>query len=262
MPSRRLSMRKISEVLRLKFELKLSHRNIAKSLNISPSTVGEYLCYAKAAGITSWPLPEGMDEDALHNALYKPVTDKKALRPRPNYEYINQELRRKGVTLMLLWREYREQHPDGLGYTRFCVEYTNFSSKLAPVMRQIYKGGEKCFVDYAGMIVPWIDRHTGEIHDAQIFVGSLGASNFTFVEATASQTLPDWFGSHVRMFEFFGGVPLILVPDNLIGRRFALTLIIILLLRSITTVSLINIFGRNYMYARLAKRWSAFTKEN
>lgn len=214
MPSRRLSMRKISEVLRLKFELKLTHRKIGQSLNISPSTVGEYLCFAKAAGI-SWPLPEGMDEDALYEALYKPVKDKKVHRPRPNFEYIHQELRRKGVTLMLLWREYREQHPDGLGYTRFCVEYSNFSSKLAPVMRQIYKGGEKCFVDYAGMTVPWIDCHTGEIHEAQIFVGTLGASNFTFAEATATQTLTDWFGSHVRMFDFFGGVPYILIPDNL-----------------------------------------------
>jgi len=215
MASRRLSMRKISEVLRLKFELKLSHREIGKSLNISPGTVGEYLCYAKAAGITNWPLPEGMDEETLTNALFQPAKDRKKDRPRPNLEYIHQELRRKGVTLMLLWREYREQHPNGLGYTRFCTEYASFSRIFDPVMRQIYKGGEKCFVDYAGMVVPWIDRHTGEVNEAQIFVGSLGASNFTFAEATATQTLPDWFGSHGRMFEFFGGVPQILVPDNL-----------------------------------------------
>lgn len=208
-------MRKISEVLRLKYELKFSHRKIAQSLNISPSTVGEYLAFAKAAGIISWPLPEGMDDDGLYELLYRPVKDKKALRPRPNYEYIHQELRRKGVTLMLLWREYRDQHSDGLGYTRFCVEYAKFAKQLEPVMRQKYKGGEKCFVDYAGMIVPWIDRHTGEIYEAQIFVGSLGASNFTFAEATASQKLSDWAGSHVRMFEFFGGVPHILIPDNL-----------------------------------------------
>ena len=116
-------MRKISEVLRLKFELKLSHREIGKSLNISPGTVGEYLCYAKAAGITNWPLPEGMDEETLTNALFQPAKDRKKDRPRPNLEYIHQELRRKGVTLMLLWREYREQHPNGLGYTRFCTEY-------------------------------------------------------------------------------------------------------------------------------------------
>lgn len=208
-------MRKISEVLRLKFELKLSHRKIGQSLNISSSTVGEYLCLAKGAGINNWPLPEGMDEDALYSALYQPVKDQKIDRPRPDYEYVHQELRRKGVTLMLLWREYREKHPNGLGYTRFCVEYSKFSKKLDPVMRQIYKGGEKGFVDYAGTTVSWIDLNTGEINEAQIFVGSLGASNFTFTEATATQSLPDWFGSHVRMFEYFGGVPHILIPDNL-----------------------------------------------
>ena len=215
MPSRGLSMRKISEVLRLKFELKLSHRKIGQSLNISSSTVGEYLCLAKGAGINNWPLPEEMDEDALYAALYQPVKDQKIDRPRPDYEYVHQELRRKGVTLMLLWREYREKHPNGLGYTRFCVEYSKFSKKVDPVMRQIYKGGEKGFVDYAGTTVPWIDLTTGEINEAQIFVGSLGASNFTFAEATATQSLPDWFGSHVRMFEYFGGVPHVLIPDNL-----------------------------------------------
>jgi transposase len=207
-------MRKISEVLRLKFQLKLSHREIGQSQNISPGTVGEYLSRAKAAGI-AWPLPEGMDEEALYAILYKPVKNQNSFRPRPNFEYIHQELRRKGVTLLLLWREYREQHANGLGYTRFCIEYAGYSKQFSPVMRQIYKGGEKCFVDYAGMTVPWICHQTGEIHAAQVFVGSLGASNFTFTEATATQTLPDWFGSHVRMFEYFGGVPQVLVPDNL-----------------------------------------------
>ncbi len=213
MPTRRLSVRKIHVVLRMKFELKLTHREIAKSLNISAGTVGEYLRLAKAANI-SWPLVQGTSDDDLYARLYQPVA-KGVQRPRPDWGYIHQELRRKGVTLILLWREYREIHSDGLGYTRFCCEYQAYAKTLSPVMRQIYKGGEKCFVDYAGMTVPWIELQSGEIFEAQIFVGNLGASNYTYVEATPTQALPDWIGSHVRMFEFFGGVPHILIPDNL-----------------------------------------------
>ena len=213
MPNRRLSMRKIQEVLRLKFELKLTHRDIAKSLNISAGTVGEYLRLAKAATM-SWPLPTNMKDDELYAALYQPAV-RGIKRPRPDWSYFHQELRREGVTLLLLWREYRETFTDGLGYTRFCCEYRAYAKTLSPVMRQIYKGGEKCFVDYAGMTVSWIDPQSGEIFEAQIFVGNLGASNYTYVEATVTQALPDWIGSHVRMFEFFGGVPHMLIPDNL-----------------------------------------------
>lgn len=125
------------------------------------------------------------------------------------------ELRRKGVTLLLLWQEYREVHPDGYGYSRYCELYTRWEGKLSPVMRQRHPAGERLFVDYAGHTVDVIDPRTGEVRTAQIFVATLGASNYTYVEATWTQNLPDWISSHVRAFAFFGGVPAQVVPDNL-----------------------------------------------
>jgi transposase len=209
-----ISMRKISELLRQRHELKCGYRSIAKSLNISISTVSDYLSRAKVAGL-SWPLPEGMSENCLYEKLFLPVNKEVIKRPKPDWEWVHKELRQKGVTLLLLWREYKECHPEGIGYTRFCVNYRSYSKSIAPVMRQIHKAGEKCFVDYAGMTLPWVDTTNGIIHEAQIFVGALGASQFTFVEATATQQLPDWTQSHVHMFEAFQGVPNIVVPDNL-----------------------------------------------
>lgn len=210
----RLSMRKISEVLRQRHEVKRSYRDIARSLNISISTVSEYLWRAKAAGI-HWPLPEGISEQDLYDKLYLPVAQTVPERPLPDWDWVHQELRRKGMTLRLLWREYRDSYPNGLGYTWFCILYRRHVKDISPVMRQIHKGGEKTFVDYAGMTMPWIDTITGEIHEAQIFVGCLGASQFTFAEATATQGLPDWIQSHIRMWEEFGGISEIVVPDNL-----------------------------------------------
>ena len=206
-------MRKISEVLRLHHELKRSYRDIAASLNISISTVSSYLCRAKTVGI-SWPLPQDMSEEDLFKVLFLPV-EPKAQRPLPDWDWVYQELRKKGVTLQLLWREYRDNQPGGLSYSQFCERYRVHTKASTPVMRQIHKGGEKTFVDYAGMTVPWIDTSTGERQEAQIFVGALGASQRTYVEATATQGLPDWIGSHVRMWEDFGGVSAIVVPDNL-----------------------------------------------
>lgn len=185
-----ISMRKISELLRQRYELGFSYRNIARSLNISISTVSEYIARAKAAGI-SWPLPEGTTEQTLYSKLFLPIESQAVTkRTRPDWEWVHKELRKKGVTLLLLWREYRAIYPEGIGYTRFCLEYTAYSKTISPVMRQVHKAGEKCFVDYAGMTVPWVDLSTGETRQAQIFVGCLGASQFTFVEATAcAQTL-------------------------------------------------------------------------
>lgn len=210
----RLSMRKISEIFRQRYELKRSYGDIANSLNISKSTISHYMAHAKVAGI-SWPLPEGVTEQELYDKLFLPVAQSTIQRPLPEWEVIHRELRKKGMTLRLLWREYRDIHSDGLGYTQFCGRYRAFVKTITPVMRQIHKAGEKTFVDYAGMIVPWIDPATGEIHEAQIFVGALGASQFMFVEATATQQLPDWIQSHVRMWEYFGGVSEVVVPDNL-----------------------------------------------
>lgn len=212
----RLSMRKISEILRLRFELNCSYRDIASSQNIGVTTVSDYMARVKAAGLT-WPLPEGMTEQALYDLLFLPSAAQTKKRVQPDWATIYQELRKKGVTLQLLWREYRASHADGLGYSQFCHCYASYTRSLTPTMKQIHKAGEKTFVDYAGMKMPWIDSMTGEINEAEIFVGCLGASQYIFVEATASQQLPDWIEAHIHMFEYFGGVSELLVPDNLLS---------------------------------------------
>jgi len=215
MAQERLSMRKINEVLRLKWECGLSNRAIARSCSISHSTVSEYVRRAKAVGLT-WPLPETLDEDALFRLLF-PTTLRSTSRviPVPDWSQIHAELRRKGVTLRLLWIEYLEATPDGYGYSQFCALYRQWAKRLKPSMRISHKAGEKLFVDYAGQTIPVVDPHTGEIRQAQIFVATLGASNYTYAEAQWSQDLPNWIGGHVRAFSFLGGVPEIVVPDNL-----------------------------------------------
>lgn len=210
----RLSMRKISEVFRQRHELKRSYREIARSLNISTSTITDYLSRGRMAGIT-WPLPEGLTEQQLYDMLFLPVKASRAERPRPDWEQIHREIRKKGMTLRLLWREYRDQHLLGYGYSQFCSHYQHYVKTITPVMRQVHKAGEKSFVDYAGMKMPWLNPATGEILEAEIFVGCLGASQFIFAEATATQQLPDWIQSHIHMFEYFKGVTEIVVPDNL-----------------------------------------------
>jgi transposase len=208
-------MRKINEVLRLKWEHGLSHRAIATSCKISPGTVSDYVHRSKLAGL-GWPLPADMTESGLEARLFPislPVPA--GVRPLPNWDEVDRELKRKGVTLTLLWEEYREVHPTGYGRSRFCELYQEWMGTSAPSMHQVYKAGEMLFVDYAGQTMPLVDRTSGEVHEAQIFVATLGASNYTFAEATLSQSLPDWTASHVRAFEYFGGIPELLVPDNL-----------------------------------------------
>jgi len=206
-------MRKISEIMRQRFELKHSYRDIASSLNISTSTVFDYLSRARAVGI-AWPLPAEMSEQDLYNKFFLPVDNNKVLRPLPNWNEVHRELHKKGVTLQLLWREYRAQHPDGVGYSNFCHYYGSYKKTINPIMRQKHKAGEKSFVDYAGMRLEWINSN-GEIIPVEIFVGCLGVSQLIYVEATATQQLHDWISSHINMFEFFGGVTEITVPDNL-----------------------------------------------
>lgn len=214
MPRERLSMRKIKEVLRLRWEAELSQREIGLSCRLGRSTVRDYLLRADAAGL-SWPLPEEMDEEALERVLFPPTAPSVVRRPLPQWPVIHQELRRKGMTLGLLWQEYREAYPDGYGYSQFCALYHQWAKALEPVLRQHYVAGEKLLVDYAGQTVPVVDRQTGEVREAQIFVAVLGASNFTYVEATWTQGLPDWIGSHRRCFEYLGGVPALIIPDNI-----------------------------------------------
>jgi len=215
MAQERLTMRKIREVLRLKWECGLSNRAIARSCSISHSTVGEYVRRAKETGL-SWPLPDDLEEERLFELLFpKPPDPESRGIPCPDWSWVHAELRKKSVTLRLLWVEYREDHPTGYGYSQFCALYRKWAKRLNPSMRLTHKAGEKVFVDYAGQTVPVVDPDTGEVRQAQIFIGVLGASNYTYAEAHWSQDLPNWTSAHVRMFAFFGGVTEIVVPDNL-----------------------------------------------
>ena len=211
-------MRKIREMLRLKFGVTppLSNRQVAASCRVSPSTVSELMSRFKVCGLT-WPLADEVGDETLEAQLYpeKPRPESKAV-PTPDWAYVQKELRRKGVTEQLLWEEYRKEHPDGYSYSWFCHSYRQWRSLVDPAMRQTHRLGEKCFVDYAGQTV-WVVTNplTGEGRAAQVFVGALGASNYTYAEATWSQDLPNWLRSHVRMFAYFGGVSELIVPDNL-----------------------------------------------
>ncbi len=205
MTQERLTMRKIGEVLRLKWKCGLSNRAVARSCSISHSTVAEYLRRAQEAEL-SWPLPADMGEDTLFEVLFSkaPASSSRVI-ACPDWSLLHTELRKKSVTLRLLWVEYREGHPDGYGYSQFCALYRQWARCLKPSMRLSHKGGEKVFVDYAGQTVPIVDPHTGEVYHAQIFIGVLGASNYTYAEAHESQQLSNWIGAHVRMFAFLGG---------------------------------------------------------
>ena len=211
---KRLPMRKIREALRLRAD-GFSGRQVAQSLAVGRATISEYFRRADVEGLR-WPLPADLSDAELERRLF-PYSRGEARRavPQPDWAYVHAELRRKGVTLSLLWEEYRGVHPDGYGYSRYCELYTSWEGKLSPVMRQRHPAGERLFVDYAGQTVDVICPKTGEVRTAQIFVAALGASNYTYVEASWTQSLSDWTSSHVRAFEFFGGVTAQLVSDNL-----------------------------------------------
>jgi transposase len=208
----RLSVRKIREVLRLKNEARLSDRQIAAVLGSARSTVQECLRRARLAAL-SWPLPD-LDDEELHERLY-PRAPQVPRYPTPDFAAIQRELARKGVTRMLLWQEYKARHADGCQYSAFCRDYEAWLGRQDAVMRFEHVPGEKLFVDYAGKTMAVVDRHTGEVKVAEVFVAALGASHYTYVEATLTQTVADWLGAHVRALEYFGGVPRAIVPDNL-----------------------------------------------
>ena len=216
MTRERIPMRTIKEVLRLKWSCGLSCKATAKSCGIAKSTVIEYLRRAEKAGL-SWPVPEEFDDRALEHLLFPPIGVSDSPRPLPVWSDIHRELARRNVTLMLLWDEYKAQYPDGYQYSYFADLYRDYAKKLDISMRQVHRAGEKLFIDYCGQTVPVIDKSTGEVHDCQVFVAVLGASNYTYGEATFSQNLQDWINSHVRALEFIGGVPEILIPDNLLS---------------------------------------------
>ena len=210
-------MRLVSEVLRLKHAAKLSHRQIAGALRIGIGTVTNYLTAAERAGL-SWPLPTELDEAALAAKLWPPAPAGEAKFVTPDFAYIHEQLKQKGVTRQLLWDEYGQQHPgQAYQYTKFCTLYGEWRRRLKATMRQTHRAGEKLFVDYCGPTVAVVNVVTGEIKEAQIFVAVLGASNYTYAEATWTQGLADWIGSHTRSFSFFEGVPALVVPDNLLS---------------------------------------------
>lgn len=207
-------MRNLREIYRLRFEARLSQRKIARCIKASTTTVGEYLKRFEEAGLT-WPLPEEMTDAELEAKLFPSVGSAATKRPVPNWAEVQKELKsHKGVTLQRLWDEYKERHGDGYGRSRYCELYREWRGQVDVTMRQDHAAGEKLFVDYAGVTVPVTDPTTGEIRHAQIFVATLGASNYTYAEATWTQQLRDWIEAHCRALAFMGGVPALVVPDN------------------------------------------------
>jgi transposase len=208
-------MRKIREILRLALGEGLSRRTTAAATGLPYTTVADHLGRAAAAGL-GWPLPDGMDDAQLEARLFaRAEPPPSASRPLPDWPMVHRELRRKGVTLQLLHMEYKEREPDGYQYTQFCRHYRAWQRHLDLVMRQEHRAGEKLFVDFAGQTIPIVNAATGEITQAQLFVAVLGASSYTYAEATASQELPHWIAAHVHAFSFLGGCVRLIVPDNL-----------------------------------------------
>ena len=214
MPAERLSMRKVREVLRLKHALGMSYRKISEATGVGKTQAAEYVRRAQVAGIT-WPVPEGVDDVELDRLLLPVAGDSERARPAIDWPTVQNELRRRGVTLALLWQEYLAEHPSGYSYTRFCELHKIWRQTISATMRQTHLAGEKLFVDWAGDTLPVIDPATGEEHRAHIFVAALGASNYTYAEARWTETLPDWIGAHVNALAAIGGVMQALVPDNL-----------------------------------------------
>jgi transposase len=209
-------MRKIKEVLRLKNELGLGQRQIARSCAIGLGTVNDYLVRAERAGIR-WPLPEGWEEPEVETALFgaEPAQIREPERATPDFAAIHQQRQtQRFVTLQLLWQEYREANPAGYGYSRFCELYQRWRGKQDVVLRQEYKAGEKLFVDWAGPTIPIYSRTGGAAEQAHLFVAVLGASSYTYAEATRDEQMINWLTAHMRAFEFFGGVTKLIVPDN------------------------------------------------
>ena len=217
MPGERVSMRKIRDVLRLRLGQRLPQRVVAQSVGLSQGAVHGYLVRARRAGL-GWPLPEGLDDAQLEARLYPPAPDVAAdRRPVPDWAVVHREVRRPNVTLALLWEEYRDGPggQDGFGYSWYCDLYREWVGRLKPTLRQVHTAGERVFVDFAGQSMEVIDGLTGEVRRAEVFVAVLGASSYTYAEATWTQSLPDWIAAHVNMFTFFGGVSSQIVSDNL-----------------------------------------------
>lgn len=207
-------MHRIQEILRLSLCQGLSQSQISLSCGVSQSSVSKYLTLARQNHLTASDI-ETLDLSALAQRLGLSPEQPTPLSPLPDFAYLHQELKKKGVTLQLLWKEYKSLHPDGYQYSQFCEYYRRWKRRLKPTLRQTHLAGDKLFVDYAGQTVAIQDPKTGKLKEAQIFVAVLGASNYTYAEATWTQGLPDWIASHIHTFEFLGGIPRMVVPDNL-----------------------------------------------
>jgi transposase len=206
-------MRQIRQALRLHLEAGLSHSQVGRALGIPKATVGKFARLARAAGV-DWRVAQSLSDEQLEAQLYRAPVPRAARHLEPDYALIHQELKRPGVTLQLLWEEYAQANALAYKYTSFCIKYRTWAACLKRSMRQTHIAGDKLFADYAGQSVSVIDAATGEIRAAQIFVAALGASNYTFACATATQTAPDWVGSLIDALEFIGGVPRLVVPDQ------------------------------------------------
>lgn len=196
----------------------MSDRAIAQQIGVARSTLNEYLERLATAGLT-WPLPDDITDAELEQRLFVRAGVKAGVRRRrePDWSALVREMRRPGVTLSLLWEEYRQDHVDGYGYSRFCELYREFECRLSPTMRQHLVAGDKVFVDYSGKKLAIVDPVSGVVREAELFIAVLGASNYTYAEASWTQSLPDWIGAHGRMFALFGGVPRLIVPDYVPG---------------------------------------------
>ena len=214
MPTPRVLMSKIRQALQLLGESQLSRRQVADALGIGKTTVAEIALYARDAGV-DWRLASTLGDDELHARLYPPPRPRSTHRREPDYAALHQELKRPGVTLQLLWEEYRVAASEqAYRYSAFCDKYRAWAKRLKRSMRQVHPAGERLFVDYAGQTLPVVDASTGEIRRAQVFVAVLGASNYTYACATWQQTATDWVGAIIGALEFIGGTPRLLVPDQ------------------------------------------------
>ena len=210
-----INMRYVKDILRLKHQNQLSVREIAGSCGLPASTVGDYLQRAQAAGLT-WPLPEGISDAELAERLMKAATAAPPSSPAkalPDWSALHEQLRRKGVTLQLLWQEYYQAHPEGYQRSQFCQLYRDWAGTLDPVLRQVHEPGQKLFVDWAGLKVP-IHHADGSVSEASLFVAVMGFSNKTYVEAFANEQLEQWIAGHCHAFSFYQGLTRAVVPDN------------------------------------------------
>ena len=214
MATPRLTMRNIREILRQKWSLNRSHREVAASLNISIGGVSKIVGKADEAALT-WDVVVTLTDDELERVVYGTQKAPSATRATPDFAYLHAERKRPGVTLALLHIEYLEKCPDGYRYTQFCELYRAWLGRRGLTMRLDHRAGDKAFVDYSGVKLHIVDRSTGEVTPVELFVGVLGASNYTFAEASMTQRSADFIGSHLRMLESFGGAPAALVPDQL-----------------------------------------------